>query len=90
MDTRIWTAPGGSNWAVTIDEPSDGMAIPLDFDLDKLPPIQGKPQMYFTDLADSTKRQCVQYTMDKPLSELSNDEIKDYWMQLVEKYPEFS
>ncbi len=91
MTTRIWKDPSGRIWEVSLRPSVTPMGIPLDLPLDKLPatPPPANPQIRFTDPEDPNTHPSVPYTSGKPVSQLSDKEITDYWDRVVAAHPQF-
>ena len=86
---RTWKDSSGRTWEVSRWNAS-AMGIPRDWSPAKRPANLANPwQMMFTDPKQPHIHPSVPYTSDRPVSQLTNEDIADYWKRIVEKHPEF-
>ena len=85
--TRVWEDERGQPWGVTLSSSPQAMAIG-----NVIPPAPAGPQEYlrFRRLRDPRVRRSVLFTSDKPVSGLTDEEIADYWEQVVADHPELA
>lgn len=82
MKPRTWTDPSGRTWEVSIEPPA-GTAMATDGKL-------GDAATLYIRFTDPTSRGChpsVPYTSGK--SQLTDEEIADYWKKILATNPEF-
>ncbi len=65
------------------------LAIPLDLPVGNVPANSANPWwIRFRDPEHPTNPASVPYTSEKPVSQLSDEEIAKYWEQVVADHPE--
>ena len=91
MTHRTWTDPNGRPWSVSRYPSPGALALPLDLPEGNLPATEGNPWLIrFRDPENVTKHGSVLYKSDKPVSQLSDEEIAEYWEQVVADHPELA
>ncbi len=88
MTDRTWTDPNGQIWELSLVPPLGRAMAGGEFPHLAL---DGDPQLIrFTNSENPAKHASVLYKSDKPLSELSDEEIAVYWEQVVADHPELA
>ena len=91
MTHRTWTDPSGRTWIVSRYPSPGALAIPLDLPVGNLPANAGSPWwIRFRDPEHPPNHASVPYTSEKSVSELSDEEIAEYWEQVVADRPELA
>ena len=90
MSTREWTAPSGRTLEVVRHYPGlSAIGVPLaDWPKGEPPANAGTPYIKFTDPANPALHWSVPYSSDKPVSQLTDEEIAVFWEQVVAANPE--
>ncbi len=89
MTSRTWTDPSGRTWIVSRYPSPGALAIPLDLPVGNVPANSGYPWwIRFKDPEHPTNHASVPYTSEKPVSQLSDEEIAEYWEQVIADHPE--
>ena len=91
MTHRTWTDAGGRTWMVSRYPTRGALAVPLDWKLDSRPAPRGNSwRLRFRDPENPAKHGSVAYTSEKPVSDLSDEEMAEYWEQVVADHPELA
>ena len=91
MNHRTWIDSSHRTWELSLHDPSNApMATPPNWPPGRPPANLPNPRIRFTDPANPTNHRSVPYTSDKPLSQLSDEEVAGYWEQVVAAHPEFA
>ncbi len=91
MNHRTWTDPSGRTWMVSRYPTPGALAVPLDWKLDSRPADPGNSWwIRFRDPEKLTEHGSVPYTSEKPVSDLSDEEMAEYWEQVVADHPELA
>ena len=87
--TRTWADLSGRTWEVSLYDPSNTpIATPPGWPKGKPAANAENPHIRFTDPANPTRRAAVPYTAGKPLSQLTHEEMANYWTQIAAARPE--
>ena len=89
MTDQTWTDPSGRIWELSRYSSPGALAIELDL-LVYMPPVIPGHRWWirFSDPENPANRASVPYTSEKPVSRLSEEEIAEYWEQLVGDRPQ--
>ncbi len=90
MTNRTWKDPSGRIWEVSRYSSTGALAIELDLLVDNPPANPGNRWIRFRDPVNPANRASVPYTSEKPVSQLSDEELAEYWGLVVADHPELA